>query len=187
MDFRDQRFWALVNAILLLGIIALLAYLLIGRGRHAASAPESDASRRDQPVPPATAPAGKREVDAGRVWVRPVSFTANTVPPDNMRDAWSLRGVQPQEWARLPASPGMDMAETSAGYLLTFSLPGVRNEDIRLTMTDRVVTVQAVIRDSRGNRVGGMERRVLLPRIPGDPAEFEALFTNGILHVSVAK
>ena len=125
-------------------------------------------------------------MDAGRVGVRQVSFSRNTILPD-ASEGWRLRGVQPQEWAFLPASPGMDMAERPDGYLLTFSLPGVRNEDVLLSMTDRVVTVQAIVRDARGNQVGGMERRVLLPRTPGDRSEFKALFTTGVLRVCVAK
>ena len=98
-----------------------------------------------------------------------------------------MRGVQPQEWARWPASPGMDMTETPDGYLLTFSLPGVHNDDIRLSMTGRVVTVQAVVRDPHGRQIGGMERRVLLPQMPDDATDCKAVYTNGVLRVSVAK
>lgn len=184
MNFCDKRFWTVLNALLALGILILLLCLLLGRWRPGA---------RQSPVgsdPKATAPvnssAVRREVDAGSVGVRPVSFTRNAILPD-ASESWRARGVQPQEWACLPASPGMDMAERSDGYLLAFSLPGVRNEDIRLSMTDRVVTVQAVIRDVRGNQVGGMERRVLLPRTPGDSAVFTARYTNGVLRICVAK
>ena len=98
-----------------------------------------------------------------------------------------MRGVQQEEWAYLPATPGMDMAERPDGYLLAFSLPGVRSQDIRLSMTDCVMTVQAVLRDVHGHPVGGMERRVLLPRTPGDPGAFKAFYTNGVLRICVAK
>jgi len=184
MNFCDKRLWTVLNALLALGILILLICLLLGRWRTGARL--SPVGNDPKAAAPVNSSAVRREVDAGRVGVRPVSFTRNSVLPDASEN-WRIRGIQPQEWALLPASPGMDMAERPDGYLLAFSLPGVRNEDIRLSMTDRVVTVQAVIRDARGNQVGGMERRVLLPRTPGDPAAFQALFTNGVLRICVAK
>jgi HSP20 family molecular chaperone IbpA len=181
MLFRDKRVWFILNALLAAGIVVLVAWLLADHwlsrgapaGSHATAAPGSSSAVR-------------REVDAGRVGVRPVSFAPNALSSE-APEVWRMRGMHPREWARLPASPGMDMAETPEGFLLTFSLPGVRNEDVRLTMTGRVVTVHAVVRDPHGNQVGGMERRVLLPRAPGDPSGFKALYTNGVLRICVAK
>ncbi|MFZ4396190.1 MAG: Hsp20/alpha crystallin family protein [Kiritimatiellia bacterium] len=191
MQFFNIRFWVYLNAALALVVIVLLIGLLIGRGRasHAVEPAAGNGEMGAQAVdalPALLPPAVRREVDAGRVGVRPVSYVKNAVAPDATEN-WRMRGMHPQEWARLPASPGMDMTETQNGYLLTFSLPGVRNEDIRLSLTGRVMTVQAMVRDPHGKQVGGMERRVLLPRASGDLAEFQALYSNGVLRICVAK
>ena len=172
----------MVNAVLALVIIALLVALLLGQRRRGAQIAGS--------LDPASDGGGAgefhRAVDCERERVRPVSF-ARIVISSETAEGWRVRGAQPQEWARLPASPGMDMAELPDGYLLTFSLPGVQNDDLRLSMTGRVVTVQAVVRDPNGNQVGGFERRVRLPRTSNDPADFKALYTNGVLRICVAK
>ena len=185
MNFRDVRFWAMLNALLALLIIALLGLLL--RGQRRQGAVSVDGAERNETAPiPLNALAERGEVDFVRVGVRPVSFTRIVIAAD-AAEGWRVRGVQPQEWARLPASPGMDMTEGAEGYLLTFSLPGVCNEDIRLSVTDRVVTVQAVVRDPHGTQIGGVERRVRLPPTSKDDADFKAIFTNGVLRVCVAK
>jgi HSP20 family molecular chaperone IbpA len=185
MAVGDRRFWAIVNTLLLLGIVVLLATLIVSR-RHAAAMAAEDATLIRKASTPRKPPTVRREVDAGRVGVRPVTFTQPAAMSD-ISEGLRQRGSHPQDWGPLPASPGMDMAETPQGFLLAFSLPGVRGEDVRLTLTDRVVTVQALVRDPDGNQVGGMERRVLLPRAAGSAAEFKALFTNGILRVCVPK
>ena len=184
MNFRDVRFWAMLNAGLALLIIVLLGLLLLGQWRRGVM--PAEASERNE-IAPLNALAERGEVNFVRVGVRPVSFTRILIAAD-AAEGWRIRGVQPQEWARLPASPGMDMTEGADGYLLTFSLQGVCNEDIRLSVTDRVVTVQAVVRDPHGTQIGGVERRVRLPPTSNeDDADFKALFTNGVLRVCVAK
>jgi HSP20 family molecular chaperone IbpA len=185
---RDKRLLVFVN-VLLLVLVAVLLVLLGWRAWRAED---------DRPVTGAVLvhrlmvecapaePVVMRELAVRRVGVRTVSFT-QSAGLSNVREGWTIRGVEPQEWARLPASPGMDMAESADGYLLMFSLPGVRDEDIRLTMTGHVMSVQARLRDEQGHQVGGMERRVLLPHTVGDPASFTACYTNGILRVCVTK
>ena len=180
MHLRDVRLWVVLNALLLLAILVLLVLLLFGQQRHVAAVSSVD---NDYHGAPTVVP---REVDARRVGLRPVSFSRIVFSAETA-EGWRVRGVQAQEWARLPASPGMDMAEMPDGYLLTFSLPGVQNDDIRLSMTGSVVTVQAIVRDPHGAQVGGLERRVRLPRTPNVPAEFKAIFTNGVLRICVAK
>jgi HSP20 family molecular chaperone IbpA len=185
---RDKRLLVFVN-VLLLVLVAVLLGLLGWRSWRAQEArPLTGALlvHRLMVECASAEPVVMREVAVGRVGVRSVSF-AQSARVSNVREGWAIRGVEPQEWARLPASPGMDMAESADGYLLTFSLPGVRDDDIRLTMTGRVMAVQARLRDEQGHQVGGMERRVLLPHTPGDTALFTARYTNGILRVCVAK
>jgi HSP20 family molecular chaperone IbpA len=178
MVFQDRRFWVLVNALLATAMVIVVGCIFIIRWRG------------PEPLRPAgepARPAVRRLVDAGRVDVRPVAYAAPAVA--DVSGGLRMRGVLPQEWARLPPSPGMDTAEMpdGKGYLLTFSLPGVRGEDVQLTMTGSVVTVQALVRDADGNRIGGMERRVWLPQLSGTPGEYRSFFSNGFLCVVVPK
>lgn len=133
-----------------------------------------------------TAPV-RREIDAGHVGLRPVSF-GDMGQRHASPDIWSAHGAQPQEWDWLPASPGMDMAETAHDYVISFSMPGIRPDDIRLTVTDCVVTVQAKLRDAGGTPVGAVVRRVQLPATAnGFLAGVATSLSNGILRVCVAK
>jgi len=188
MAFRNRRIWKVVNALLFGSILVLLVLLLANprwlRGR--AKQQDSAVGRLPPSEPAAVDSTMSRRVNAGQMGMRPISFVHETGSRDR-RGVWMMRGMQPQEWAPLPACPGMDMQETTNGYLLAFSMPGVRPEDVQLSMTGRVVLVHAILRDGAGNRMGGMDRRVLLPRTPGNPADFQARFTNGILRVCVAK
>jgi len=183
MNYGSYRFWAILNALLALGILILLVCLLLGRSIQAKNA-------HSGPVPASAQPmvsfAIHREMSVQRTGMREVCFAPLPPMPD-AAEVWRARGVQAQEWARLPASPGMDMLERPDAYLLAFSLPGVRDEDIRLTVTDQVVSVQAVVRDLAGNPVGDVARHVRLPQAPGNPAECRSCFSNGILRVCVAK
>ena len=79
------------------------------------------------------------------------------------------------------------MLERPDAYLLAFSLPGVRCEDIWFTVTDRVVTVQAVVRNLAGDLVASVARHVRLPQAPGNSAQCTSCFSNGILRICVAK
>ncbi len=175
-----------VNTLLLVLVAVLLGLLLWRVWWVDATRPEAGDLLVHRLIVAAAPPEPvlRREVMVGGV--RAVSF-APLAGVSNLRETWVMRGVEPQEWARLPASPGMDMVESSEGYLLTFSLPGVRDEDIRLSLTGRVMSVHARLRDGQGNQVGGMERRVRLPHTSGDPALFTARYTNGILRVCVGK
>jgi HSP20 family molecular chaperone IbpA len=185
---RGKGFLVWVNTLLLVLVAVLLGLLLWRVWWVDATRPDADNLLVHRLIVAAAPPEPvlRREVAVGRVGVRAVSF-APLAEVSNLRETWVLRGVEHQAWARLPASPGMDMVESSEGYLLTFSLPGVRDEDIRLSLTGRVMSVHARLRDGQGHQVGGMERRVRLPHTSGDPALFTARYTNGILRVCVGK
>jgi len=176
-----------LNGSLLLAIV-VLACCLMGTvwGGHARAATQDDADACIAQEAMRLPPMPRREVGVGRVGVHPVSFDDRTHPA-SARDAWSRQGVESGEWDWLPASPGMDMAETAHDYVLLFSLPGVRDNDIRLTVTDRVVTVEATLRDFRGAAVGGVLRRVQLPRPTIESPPVAAVLSNGLLRVCVGK
>ena len=188
MFMPRTRLFRLLNTSLLLAI-ALLAAIWVGWAwnRRPVAMPMDDADAA-MVAEAARLPARVlREVNVGRVGVRPVSFDDRQRPLASAREAWSQHGVEPREWDWLPASPGMDMAETPRDYVLLFSLPGVRPEDIRLTVSNHVITVQATVRDAGGSTVGGLLRRVQLPRPTIESAPVASVFSNGVLRVCVGK
>lgn len=171
---RRHRIWIAANGLLALAVLVLLVVLGYRTlGHQAIGSPA-------KPEPPA---AHRIEVNVGRVQAASYDEAGSRMLPD----AWSRRGAPPQEWDWLPSSPGMDMAETARGYVLRFSMPGVRDEDIHLTVTDRLVTVQAQLRSASGASVGSILRRVRLPEAAADAGRVDVSFSNGVLHVCVPR
>lgn len=177
--------WALVNGVLLAGIVLLFVCwaVLSLRSIQGLESEDRNADRVEDRTEPAPAP---RVVDAGGIGVHPISF-GDAVRTEGLPERWTRRGVQVREWDWLPACPGMDMTETPRDYVLLFSLPGVRDADIRMGVTGRVFSVQAVLRNADGKRIGGMRRRVQLPETPGSDGIVFAACSNGILRVCVRK
>ena len=178
--------WFFINGILLAGIVGLLlrwAVVSWQRLEIRLSGEDRETPRFDDVSDSNPA---HRAVDAGWVGVHPISF-GDQVRSAELPERWTRRGAQAREWDWLPAFPGMDMTETPRDYVLMFSLPGVRDADICMGITGRVVTVQAAIRNADGNRVSALRRRVQLPEDPGSAGIVSAAFSNGILRVCVRK
>ena len=176
MQFGNIPVWKWLNTLLLSGIFVLLLLLLIAYGRNNVASRTAAVEITEV----------RREVSVGRFGMHNVEFDPSMRPP-SPREMWRDHGVQPQEWDRVPPSPGMDMAETPRGYVLAFSLPGVRQEDIQLLVTGRFVTVQAVLRNHDGGRTGDLLRRVQLPAAISNGAPFAAQLSNGVLRVCVSR
>lgn len=91
--------------------------------------------------------------------------------------------------------PELDIYESSADYLLVFDLPGVRREDLDVTVSGRTLTVAGVRRLAlpagtvahlvEGPR-GAFERRVRLPAT-ADPARLRTELRDGQLSVLIGK
>ncbi|MEP0847903.1 MAG: Hsp20/alpha crystallin family protein, partial [Phycisphaerae bacterium] len=101
---------------------------------------------------------------------------------------WFERG---QEWG-----PRMEMSETDREVTLRFELPGVRTEDVDISLSGNVLTVggeKSEQRDERRGRVhysersfGRFCRSVQLPTTV-DPDKVDASYKDGVLVVTVAK
>lgn len=89
-----------------------------------------------------------------------------------------------------------DIEESENHYLMTFDLPGIRKEDIKVEISNNQLRVSGERKDERketqGNRTrseryyGTFERVVAIP--PGVKAEqVETHFENGVLKVAVPK
>jgi HSP20 family protein len=110
-------------------------------------------------------------------------------------DSW----VSPLSWRGVtgePISPALDVHETTDEIVVTASLPGLKAEDVEITMTGQTLTVrgefkadETVDRDQylyRERRYGTFNRTLQLPvRVEGDRAE--ATFTDGILTLRIPK
>jgi HSP20 family protein len=136
---------------------------------------------------------------------------ANITRFDPVGDMVSLRSamdrlfedsfVSPLTWRTLAGNgdaiaPPMDVHETPDEIVVTASLPGVRAEDVDITMTGQTLVVrgetkadESVKREQylyRERRYGSFSRSLQLPvRVEGDKAE--ASFENGILTLRIPK
>lgn len=92
-------------------------------------------------------------------------------------------------------SPLMDVAESEDAYQLVLELPGVRRDDVTITLEDGVLAITGERRREEVDgiqmrrierRHGAFHRSIRLPeRI--DPDGVEATFADGLLTISVAK
>src|SRR5687767_4314817 len=103
------------------------------------------------------------------------------------------------EGARTDALPRMkvDVAEKNGAYLVTAELPGVKKEDIQITIDGAQVTVAAEVKRekeaARDERVlhtervyGKVSRSFTLPQ-ELDEAKAEAKFREGVLELTLPK
>lgn len=93
--------------------------------------------------------------------------------------------------------PAMDVAETETGYTLSFDLPGMAKEQVKVTIDGRNVSVEASAEgpasSAEGARVVYRERRVprfarsvALP-VEIDAGASQARFADGVLTLTLVK
>jgi HSP20 family protein len=93
-------------------------------------------------------------------------------------------------------APALDIAERPDAYLVTVELPGVKPEDLDITLESGVLTVQGERRfqdesqDQQWHRVerryGAFRRSITLPS-QAQADKVEASFEHGVLHITVPK
>ena len=111
--------------------------------------------------------------------------------------------VSPLTWRTLAGSgngegitPAIDVHETADDLVVTAALPGVKADDVEITITGQTLSLrgqlkadETVERDQylyRERRYGSFSRSVQLPvRVEGDRAQ--ASFTDGILTLRIPK
>jgi HSP20 family protein len=98
-----------------------------------------------------------------------------------------------QGWALTPL---VDVHQTDDTVTVTVSLPGVKPDDVSLTLSGRILSIAGELKEDeqvdteryvyRERRVGEFNRRIQLPaRVVGDQSE--ATFENGLLRVTFPK
>ena len=92
--------------------------------------------------------------------------------------------------------PALDLSETTEGYLVEAALPGVKPEDVEVTVENNVLTIKGETRqevdDKQRNfhrierRFGSFQRTIGLPTTVKADA-IQASLTNGVLRLEIPK
>ena len=92
--------------------------------------------------------------------------------------------------------PALDLSETGEGYLVEAALPGVKPEDVEVTVENNVLTIKGETRqevdDKQRNfhrverRFGSFQRTIGLPTTVKADA-IQASLTNGVLRLEIPK
>jgi HSP20 family protein len=110
-------------------------------------------------------------------------------PFTNMQQLWSpgVTGF---------ANPAVDVAESDAAYTITAELPGVKEKDVEVSISDDMLVIKGEKRQEREEKdkshylsersYGTFQRMFALPR-GTDSNKIEARFQNGVLVVLVPK
>jgi HSP20 family protein len=92
--------------------------------------------------------------------------------------------------------PALDFSETAEGYLVEAALPGLKPEDVEITVENNVLTIKGETRqevdDQKRNfhrierRFGAFQRTIGLPTtVKAD--QIQASLTNGVLRLEIPK
>ncbi|HEU0233540.1 MAG TPA: Hsp20/alpha crystallin family protein [Gallionella sp.] len=95
------------------------------------------------------------------------------------------------DWA-----PSVDISETDTAYLIKGEIPGVKKEDVKVTIQDGMLTIQGERKqekEEKGKKFHRIERSygsfARSFRVPGDADEnsVKAEFKDGVLNITLAK
>jgi HSP20 family protein len=102
----------------------------------------------------------------------------------------------PQPWQMDQSEPMMDMAEDEQAYIVNASVPGVKPEDVEVTLQQNILTIKGESKEAkeikdenyhiRERRYGSFMRNVILPT-EVKAEEIEAKHENGVLTVRLPK
>lgn len=92
--------------------------------------------------------------------------------------------------------PALELLERDTDYRLTAELPGLKEEDIDVSLADGILTIKGRKEEDEERKDGGFmlserrygafERRIRLPA-DADPNGIEAKFRKGVLTLTIAK
>ena len=125
------------------------------------------------------------------------SLTPVTSPLDELLSGFFVRPVSRESWGDRPTGFRMDVYETEHAYRVVADLPGIRKEDINISIVGADVTVAAEAK--REHTVGNGEQALLQERFAGkyhrtlslgheiDEAKAQAKYVNGVLELTLPK
>lgn len=112
---------------------------------------------------------------------------------DRLFDDWMSRSLE-DFWSS--GIPAIDMYQTDEDVIIKSSLPGMKPEDLNLTITGDVVTLQGEMRSEQDEekavysikerRFGSFQRSIHLPA-PVKAEKAEAKFVDGVLTLTLPK
>ncbi|WP_127997499.1 Hsp20/alpha crystallin family protein [Piscinibacter defluvii] len=122
------------------------------------------------------------------MYVLPLAYP---LPRRAFHPAWARRTAE-----SAPLRPAMDASETDTAYTLTFDLPGLTREQVNVTVTGQLVSVEAAASEAnaadgsrvlhRERRVPRFARRIELP-LEIDAEAAQARFADGVLTLTLPK
>lgn len=137
--------------------------------------------------------AGRRVPEFTEQLIEPFSQLRNEV--DRLFDSFPLR-LPSFSFARIAATPAIDMTETEKAYKVTAELPGLEPENVEVTFDDGMLRISGEKHEQREENerdysfsertYGAFERIVELPSA-AQADKIKAKFKNGILTVTVPK
>lgn len=107
------------------------------------------------------------------------------------RDEADRELLKEAEWA-----PPVDIGETEASYLIHADLPGVRKDDVKVSVQDGMLTIQGERRRNEENKstkfhriecsYGNFARSFRMP-VDTDESSVKAEFKEGVLSITLSK
>lgn len=85
-------------------------------------------------------------------------------------------------------APFCDCEETSTHYLVSFDLPGVKKDDVKIDLNNNQLTISGERKSRQGHEshYGSFYQSFTLPANI-DPEQIEANFENGVLQIAIPK
>lgn len=116
---------------------------------------------------------------------------------DRLFDEGLARAADDRDWPERPAMPvPIDMYERDDELVIRASLPGLKPEDVQISVTGNVLTIQGEYEDKderdqegfyvRERRFGAFRRSVRLPS-DVDADQIEATSQDGVLKITAPK
>lgn len=117
-------------------------------------------------------------------------------PDEFFRRTWPVFG----RWPKLPAeyqwAPTADISETDKEYLVKADLPGVKREDVRITLENGIITIAGERRQSKDEKsekthrvesfYGTFSRSFTVPE-DADAQSVKAESKDGVLYLHIPK
>ena len=119
-------------------------------------------------------------------------------PIDQLLRGFFVRplSLEPQNWGQTTPLR-MDVSEHEHAYQLVAEIPGVRKEDINVSINGGEVTISAEVKNEKEAREGertlrserfyGKLARTIVLEVPVDEAGAEARYVDGVLELTLPK
>ena len=99
-------------------------------------------------------------------------------------------------WTEPVRRPAVDLAETDDAYIVKASIPGVKADDLDISITDNILSIKGEVKDEktiteeqyhrRERRYGAFTRSMTLPALV-DADSIEATYEDGVLTLNLPK